>query len=85
MTPKIAGGPVEEGCMSLNFRARSRMAANCKHESKIRIVVAGMSREVCEACGRVSLGYVENHRRTELISSEALSSSATTVGSASKD
>jgi hypothetical protein len=85
MTPKIAGGPVEECCMSLNFKARSRMAANCRHELSMRIVVAGMSREVCEACGRVSLGYVENHRRTEPIPSEALSSSATTVGSASTD
>ena len=27
----------------------------------MRIEVAGMSREVCETCGRVSLGYVEDH------------------------
>ncbi len=29
----------------------------------MRIEVAGMSREVCESCGRVSLGYVEDHYR----------------------
>lgn len=23
--------------------------------------IAGMSRSVCESCGRVSVGYVENH------------------------
>lgn len=27
----------------------------------MRIEIAGMSREVCENCGRVSVGYVEEH------------------------
>ena len=49
--------------------------ANCRHESTMRIVVAGMSREVCEACGRVSLGYVGDHRHTELVHSGAVTSS----------
>ena len=53
--------------MSLNFLARSRTTANCKHESTMRIEVAGMSREVCEGCGRVSLGYVENHCHSKLV------------------
>jgi hypothetical protein len=59
--------------------------ANCRHESTMRIVVAGMSREVCEACGRVSLGYVGDHRRTELIHSGADMSSTRRDVSASVD
>jgi hypothetical protein len=47
--------------MTLNFRARARTTSDCTHESEMRIEVAGMSRDVCEACGRVSLGYVEDH------------------------
>lgn len=27
----------------------------------MRIELAGMSREVCASCGRVSVGYVEEH------------------------
>lgn len=85
MTPKFTGGSVEDCCMSLNFKARNRLMANCKHESTMRIVVAGMSRDVCEACGRVSLGYVDVHRRTELIHSGAETSSTGRDGSASAD
>jgi hypothetical protein len=36
-------------------------ASECTHESSIRMEFAGMSREVCEACGRVSVGFVEDH------------------------
>ena len=47
-------------------QAKRRTTAQCNHESVIRIEVAGMSREVCEGCGRVSLAYVEEHFRTKL-------------------
>lgn len=61
MTPKTFGCGVEDSDMPLKFLAKGRTTANCKHDSVIRIEVAGMSREVCEDCGRVSLGYVEQH------------------------
>jgi hypothetical protein len=85
MTPKSGAGPVEDLSMSLNFLARSRITANCKHESTLRMEVAGMSREVCEACGRVSLGYVENHCRTRLVHSAADSPTGTPDVMASVD
>lgn len=47
--------------MNIKFRSPRRTAAECKHESSIRMEFAGMSREVCEACGRVSVGFVEPH------------------------
>jgi hypothetical protein len=83
MTPKFTRRQVEEDVMSLNLLARSRNADNCKHESAMRIEVAGMSREVCESCGRVSLGYVENHCHKRLAQSAADSSSMTSAISAS--
>jgi hypothetical protein len=47
--------------MTINFRGRARVINDCMHDSTMRIEVAGMSREVCEGCGRVSLGFVEDH------------------------
>ena len=47
--------------MTINFKGRARVNSDCTHDSTMRIEVAGMSREVCEACGRVSLGFVEDH------------------------
>lgn len=49
--------------MTMNFKGRARTTTECLHEHQMRIEVAGMSREVCESCGRVSLGYVEDHYR----------------------
>lgn len=85
MTPKFGEGQVEDLSMSLTFFAKNRIAASCKHESTVRIEVAGMSREVCEACGRVSLGYVEHHARTRLVHSAMDSSSATSGTSTPAD
>lgn len=50
-------------CMALKFLSKRPITTECDHESQIRIEVAGMSREVCESCGRVSVGYVEAHFR----------------------
>lgn len=47
--------------MTINFLARRLTSPDCAHESSIRIEIAGLSREACEACGRVSVGYVGNH------------------------
>lgn len=47
--------------MTIKFLSKHRATANCTHETQVRTKVAGMSREVCEACGKVSVGYVENH------------------------
>ena len=47
--------------MTINFKGRTRSTATCSHKSQMRIEVAGMSRSVCETCGRVTLGFVDNH------------------------
>lgn len=47
--------------MTLNFLAKRRMTAECEHQTQMRIEIAGMSREVCETCGRVSVAYIEDH------------------------
>jgi hypothetical protein len=31
----------------------------------MRMEISGLSREVCEACGKVSVGYVANHLASE--------------------
>lgn len=51
--------------MTIKFLSKNRPTPNCKHEKQIRTMVAGMSREVCESCGKVSVGYVENHLGAE--------------------
>jgi hypothetical protein len=63
MTPKIGAQPAEYRGMSFKLRDKGRTSATCKHESLMRIEVAGMSRDVCESCGRVRIGYVEDHAR----------------------
>lgn len=65
MVPKLGAGRAEYGVMTLR-QAKRRATAQCKHDSLMRIEVAGMSREVCEGCGRVSLAYVEEHFHTKL-------------------
>lgn len=52
--------------MTLNFMAKRRMTAGCAHDHQMRIEVAGMSREVCESCGRVSVAYVGDHFQKDL-------------------
>lgn len=51
--------------MTLKFRSKRRATSECTHEISIRTEVAGMSRQVCESCGRVSLGFVEDHFNPE--------------------
>lgn len=58
---RYLGCPVDHIHMTIKFRAKNRSIANCEHESQLRLEIAGMSREVCESCGNVSVGFVENH------------------------
>jgi hypothetical protein len=46
--------------MTISFRSKRR-TSDCTHETQIRTEIAGMRRLVCENCGRVSLGYVDDH------------------------
>lgn len=69
--------------MSLRFLTKSRITENCAHESQIRIEVAGMSRDVCERCGRVSVGYVEDHYKPERV--EEVEEAIRSLGSDSED
>lgn len=36
----------------------------CPHTSELRMEIAGMSRTVCEKCGRVSVAYLDDHLRS---------------------
>ncbi len=47
--------------MTIKFLTKRRTAVECDHPSQIRTETAGMRRQVCETCGRVSVGYVGNH------------------------
>ncbi|HEX6221791.1 MAG TPA: hypothetical protein VF115_11915 [Acidimicrobiia bacterium] len=47
--------------MSLSFRSKRRNADKCSHPTQIRLEIAGMSRAVCEDCGRVSVTYIDDH------------------------
>lgn len=67
MAPKFHVGEADLSPMALNFLTKRRMTSNCAHKSLVRIEVAGMSREVCAECGRVSLGYIEPHHGTALV------------------
>ena len=44
--------------MGFAFKTRQRTTETCLHTNQVTIEVAGMSRSVCESCGRVSVGYV---------------------------
>ena len=44
--------------MGFGFKTRQRTTETCLHTNQVNIEVAGMSRSVCESCGRVSVGYV---------------------------
>ena len=51
--------------MTLNFLAKRHFANACQHQTQMRIQIAGMSREVCESCGKVSVSFIEDHFRPE--------------------
>lgn len=53
--------------MTKNFLSKDRVTSNCTHESQMRIEIAGMSREVCESCGKVSVAYIEDHFQPERV------------------
>lgn len=49
--------------MSKKFRSRLRNMEKCSHTSELRMEIAGLSRAVCERCGRVSVAYIDDHLR----------------------
>lgn len=53
--------------MTLNFLTKRRPTTDCEHMAQIRLEIAGMSRSVCESCGKVSVGYVEDHYGPERV------------------
>ncbi len=53
--------------MTLSFLSKRRLTADCTHSNQMRIEIAGMSREVCEACGKVTVSYVEEHYDPERV------------------
>jgi hypothetical protein len=61
--------------MSKNFRSRLRSAEKCSHTTELRMEIAGMSRTVCEHCGRVSVAYIDDHLRRTRLSQAAIKES----------
>lgn len=53
--------------MALSFLTNRRSTATCEHAHQVSFEIAGMSRSVCEDCGKVSVGYVEDHFSPERI------------------
>ena len=53
--------------MSLSFMSKRRSPDKCDHPARVRIEIAGMSRSVCEACGKISVGFVEDHFAEERV------------------
>jgi hypothetical protein len=47
--------------MTLNFLSKRRHMTDCSHKSQMKIEIAGMSREVCESCGKVTVSFVDEH------------------------
>ena len=47
--------------MTLNFLSQRRLTTDCGHAAQMKIEIAGMSREVCELCGKITVSYVEDH------------------------
>lgn len=46
--------------MGLKLTGRQKAAVVCGHKSEITLEIAGLSRSVCESCGRVSVSYVKD-------------------------
>ena len=46
--------------MAFNFKTKSRPEVICAHQNTVTLEVAGLSRSVCESCGKVSVGYVSD-------------------------
>lgn len=46
--------------MGFRFSTRQRATTLCGHTTEVTIEVAGLSRSVCESCGRVSVVFVKD-------------------------
>lgn len=67
MAPKTAIPTCRSEGMTFKLTGKKRPMATCTHESEMKIEVAGMSRSVCESCGRVSVAYVDSHFTPERV------------------
>jgi hypothetical protein len=64
MAPRNRTVSADATGMSLKFLTKQRPVTHCDHPSEVRLEIAGLSRSVCESCGRVSVGYVKDHFRS---------------------
>jgi hypothetical protein len=64
MAPRNRAVSADATGMSRKFLTRQRPVTHCDHPSEVRLEIAGLSRSVCESCGRVSVGYVKDHFRS---------------------
>ena len=76
---------VDDHCMTLNFLAKHRFTSDCQHKTQMRIEIAGMSREVCESCGKVSVSFIEDHFKPEHAQRLRAARSASTSAESSED
>lgn len=60
--------------MTIHFLTKRRATLDCSHETQMTIEIAGLSRGVCETCGKVSVSYVGEHFKSEMAQALALSS-----------
>jgi hypothetical protein len=65
MTLWLEGTLADLSNMTVNFFSKHRSPSECEHKNQMRIEIAGMSREVCESCGKVSLTFLEDHFRPD--------------------
>lgn len=62
--------------MTISFLAKRRTTTDCPHLVELRLEIAGMIRSVCDNCGRVSVGYVEDHTERAFAVQASASNSA---------
>ena len=62
--------------MTIHFLAKRRSTLDCAHETQMTIEIAGLSRGVCETCGKVSVSYVGEHFKSESAHALAMASAA---------
>lgn len=59
--------PLRADWTYMSFLTKRRPTTACEHTDQVTFEIAGMSRSVCEDCGKVSVGYVEDHFSPERI------------------
>jgi hypothetical protein len=62
--------------MGFGFKTKKRAEETCPHTDQVTIEVAGLSRSVCESCGRVSVVYVGDAYPPDWVEMEGVTTSA---------